>query len=183
HKHVRETIEVLQGIWTNDLFEYHGEFADFDRCGFGAKPLQKPTPPIYFSGLKDPRRSARRIAKYGLAGWIGIQDTPEEIVRWRSEIQRELKEMGSTRSLDDGFDMCSMIWFAVTDEPTDQANNGKVSNLLVGTAAQITDNLKRFRDAGMNMPLLWPPFSGVPVSKTLDDMKILVNEIMPKVNG
>ena len=42
HKHVRETIEIMQGIWTNDLFEYHGEFADFDRCGFGAKPLQKP---------------------------------------------------------------------------------------------------------------------------------------------
>ena len=27
---VRETIEIMQGIWTNDLFEYHGEFADFD---------------------------------------------------------------------------------------------------------------------------------------------------------
>ena len=40
HKHVRETIEIMQGIWTNDLFEYHGEFADFARCGFGAKPVQ-----------------------------------------------------------------------------------------------------------------------------------------------
>ena len=130
HKHVRETIEILQGIWTNDLFEYHGEFADFERCGFGAKPVQKPCPPIYFSGLKDPKRSARRIAKYGLAGWIGIQDTPEEIVRWRSEIQRELDEIGSGRSLNEGFDMCSMIWFAITDEPTDQTPNGKLSNLL-----------------------------------------------------
>ena len=79
HKHVRETIEIMQGIWTNDLFEYHGEFADFDRCGFGAKPLQKPHPPIYFSGLKDPKRSAKRIAKYNLSGWIGIQDTPDEL--------------------------------------------------------------------------------------------------------
>ena len=78
HKHVRETIEICQGIWTNDLFEYHGEFADFDRCGFGYKPLQKPHPPIYFSGLKDPKRSAKRVAKYDLAGWIGIQDTPDD---------------------------------------------------------------------------------------------------------
>ena len=53
-----------------------GEFADFGLCGFGHKPLQKPGPPIYFSGLKDPKRSAKRIAKYGLQGWIGIQDTP-----------------------------------------------------------------------------------------------------------
>ena len=79
HKHVRESIEIMQGIWTNDLFEYHGEFADFERSGFGAKPVQKPHPPMFFSGLKDPKRSASRIAKYGMAGWIGIQDSPEDI--------------------------------------------------------------------------------------------------------
>lgn len=183
HKHVRESIEVMQGIWNNELFEYHGEFADFDSCGFGIKPLQAGGPPIYFSGLKDPKRSAARIAKYGLAGWIGIQDTPEEITRWKTEIGHELREIGSDRTLDDGFDMCSMIWFAITDEPTDQTPNGKLSNLLVGTADQITDNLKRYKEAGMDMPLLWPPFQGVPVSKTLDDLKVLVNDIMPKVNA
>jgi alkanesulfonate monooxygenase SsuD/methylene tetrahydromethanopterin reductase-like flavin-dependent oxidoreductase (luciferase family) len=182
HKHVRETIEIMQGIWANDVFEYHGEFADFEPCGFGAKPVQSP-PPIYFSGLKDPKRSASRIAKYGLSGWIGIQDTPEEIARWKQEIQRELDELGSERSLDDGFDMCSMIWFTITDEETDQTPNGKLSNLLVGTEAQITDNLKRFKDAGMDMPLLWPPFTGVPVSKTLDDLKRLRQDIMPKVES
>ena len=78
---MRETIEIMQGIWANELFEYHGEFADFEPCGFGAKPLQQPRPPIFFSGLKDPQRSAKRIAKYGLQGWIGIQDSPEDIAR------------------------------------------------------------------------------------------------------
>ncbi len=183
HKHVRETIEIMQGIWTNDVFEYHGEFADFERCGFGAKPLQKPGPPIYFSGLKDPKRSASRIAKYGLGGWIGIQDTPDDIKQWKTEIQRELTDMGSDRSLDDGFDMCSMIWFVITEEKTDQTLNRKLSNLLVGTEEQITDRLKHYKEAGMDMPLLWPPFSDVPVSKTLDDLKRLQNDIMPKVNA
>ena len=42
HTHVRETLEILQGIWTNEVFEYHGEFADFGPSGFGVKPLQKP---------------------------------------------------------------------------------------------------------------------------------------------
>ena len=71
HGHVRETIEIMQGIWDvkNELFEYHGEFADFELSGFGHQPLQKPGPPIYFSGLQGPEaRSAKRIAKYGLAG-------------------------------------------------------------------------------------------------------------------
>jgi alkanesulfonate monooxygenase SsuD/methylene tetrahydromethanopterin reductase-like flavin-dependent oxidoreductase (luciferase family) len=182
HKHVRETIEIMQGIWTNELFEYHGEFADFDKCGFGAKPIQQPHPPIFFSGLKDPKRSASRIAKYNLSGWIGIQDTPDEIQRWRSEIQRELGELGSSRSVDD-LEFCSMCWFVITPEDMDQTPAGKATNLLVGSAGQITDTLKRYKDAGLTMPLLWPPFNDVPTAKTMDDLKTLKNEIMPKVDG
>ena len=181
HAHVRETIEIMQGIWTNDLFEYHGEFADFEPCGFGHKPLQKPGPPIYFSGLKDPKRSASRIAKYGLHGWIGIQDSPDDIKRWKGEIERELGELG--KALPDNFDMCSMIWFVITDEPVDQTPAGKASNLLVGSAQQIEDILKRYQEAGLTMPLLWPPFRDVPTSKTMDDLKRLAEEIMPKVNA
>ena len=71
----------------------------------------------------------------------------------------------------------SMIWFTITDEPVDQTDNGKVSNILVGTADQITDMLKRYKEAGLTMPLLWPPFADVPVSKTLDDLKRLKEEI------
>ncbi|GAB6987502.1 LLM class flavin-dependent oxidoreductase [Nocardioides pyridinolyticus] len=180
HAHVRETIEICQGIWTNELFEYHGEFADFDRCGFGHQPVQKPHPPIYFSGLRDPKRSANRVAKYGLAGWIGIQDTPRELAEWRTAIARELEELG--KSIDD-LDICSMIWFTITDEDVDQTDNGKVSNILVGSARQITDMLKRYQEVGLTMPLLWPPFADVPVSKTLDDLKRLKEEIMPKVEA
>jgi alkanesulfonate monooxygenase SsuD/methylene tetrahydromethanopterin reductase-like flavin-dependent oxidoreductase (luciferase family) len=98
---VREPIEIMQGIWTNELFEYHGEFADFDKCGFGWKPVQQPHPPIFFSGLRDPARSAGRIAKYGLSGWIGIQDSPEELRQWRSAIKEELEKLESSRSIDD----------------------------------------------------------------------------------
>jgi alkanesulfonate monooxygenase SsuD/methylene tetrahydromethanopterin reductase-like flavin-dependent oxidoreductase (luciferase family) len=180
HKHVRETLEVMQGIWTNDLFEYHGEFADFDSCGFGAKPLQKPHPPIYFSGLKDPKRAASRVAKYDLAGWIGIQDTPDALQTWRGEIARELGELG--KSIDD-IEISSMIWFVITDQEMDQTDAGKGTNLLAGTEAQITDMLKRYKEVGLTMPLLWPPFADVPVAKTLDDLKRLKEDIMPKVEA
>jgi len=182
HKHVRETIEVMQGIWTNDLFEYHGEFADFERAGFGAKPVQQPHPPIFFSGLKDAKRAATRVAKYGLAGWIGIQDTPEELTTWRSEIKQQLDDMDTDRTIDD-LEICSMIWFVITDEDVDQSPNGKLTNLMVGSAGQITDVLKRYKEAGLTMPLLWPPFNDVPTAKTMDDLKRLKEEIMPKVDA
>ncbi len=180
HAHVRETIEVMKGIWTNERFEYHGDFADFPLCGFGHNPVQTPHPPIYFSGLVDPKRSANRIAKYDLAGWIGVQDTPGELKKWRDAIARELEELG--RSIDD-LVMSSMIWFTITDTETDQTDLGKGSNLLVGTQAQITDMLKRYKEVGLDMPMVWPPFNDVPVSKSIDDLKRLVEEIMPKVEA
>ncbi|WP_028935670.1 LLM class flavin-dependent oxidoreductase [Pseudonocardia spinosispora] len=182
HKHVRETIEIMQGIWTNELFEYHGEFADFELSGFGAKPVQQPHPPIFFSGLKDAKRAASRVAKYGLSGWIGIQDTPEELREWRGAIQQELEAMDTSRTIED-LEICSMLWFVITDEEIDQSPAGKLTNLLVGTAGQITDQLKRYKEAGLTMPLLWPPFQDVPVAKTLDDLKRLKEEIMPKVDA
>jgi alkanesulfonate monooxygenase SsuD/methylene tetrahydromethanopterin reductase-like flavin-dependent oxidoreductase (luciferase family) len=182
NKHVRETIEIMQGIWTNEVFEYHGEFADFESCGFGAKPVQKPHPPIFFSGLKDPKRAATRVAKYGLSGWIGIQDSPEDLQEWRGAIQRELEEMDSSHTIDD-LEIASMLWFVITDQDVDQTPNGKLTNLMVGSAGQITDTLKRYKEAGLTMPLLWPPFADVPVAKTLDDLKRLKEEIMPKVDA
>ena len=73
--------------------------------------------------------------------------------------------------------------YTITDQESDQTPAGKGSNLLVGTAAQVTDNLKRLKEAGLNLLLIWPPFADVPVSKTLDDLKRLKQEIMPKVDA
>ena len=184
HKHVRETIEILQGVWAaeNEHFEFHGEFADFELCGFGAKPLQQPRPPIFMSGLKDPLRSAKRITKYDLDGWIGIQDSPEGLGRWLAAIDQQFEEIGSPKRSKD-LEISSMIWTVITDQETDQTVNGVASNLLVGTEAQVTDRLKAYKEAGLTMPLIWPPFTDVPVSKTLDDLKRIKNDIMPKVDA
>jgi dimethylsulfone monooxygenase len=83
----------------------------------------------------------------------------------------------------DDLEICSMIWLTITDQETDQTPPGRASNLLVGTAAQVTDNLKRLKEAGLTMLLIWPPFQMMPVSKTLDDLKRLKQEIMPKVEA
>jgi len=180
NKHVRETIEVMQGVWTNEIFEYHGEFADFPPCGFGVKPLQKPRPPMFVGGLAKPSLAASRVAKYGLEGWIGIMDTPSAIAEWRKAIEGELAKLGHARKIDE-LEIISMLPFEITREKTDQTERGKATPTLVGTAQQLTDNLKRYRDAGLTMPLLWPPFAGTPTAKTIGDMRRLVDDILPKL--
>ena len=180
NKHLIETVEIMQGIWTQELFEYHGEFASFQKCGFGVKPVQKPRPPIFFGGLAEPRIAAKRIAKYGLDGWIGVGDTPEDIMRWRSAIKEELEKIGSARSLDD-LEIASMLFFDITREKTDQTPRGKLTPTMTATSQQITDNLKRYKEAGLTLPLLWPPFKGTPTAKTITDMRRLKEDILPKV--
>ncbi len=181
NKHVRETIEVMQGIWGNEVFEYDGEFASFQKCGFGAKPVQKPRPPMYFSGLVNPEIAAKRVAKYALDGWIGIMDTPEAITTWRTAINDELEKIDSSQSVDK-LEISSMMPFEITREETDQTPNGKLTPTMVGTAAQITENLHRYKEAGMTMPMLWPPFAGTPTSKTIEDLHQLKEDIMPNID-
>lgn len=176
NKHVREASEVYKGIWANEPVEYHGEFVAFDRCGFGVKPVQKSRPPIRSGGIIDPRLTARAIARYGLKGWIGIQDTPEAMARWRSAIKEELEKSGSPRSVDD-VEMSSTILFEITQERTDQTLTGKGSIILVGTGGPITDNLKRLRAAGLTRPLRRPPFK-TPGAKVIGDLRTLSEGIL-----
>ena len=74
-----------------------------------------------------------------------------------------------------------MIWFVIAPDKADQSPKGKLTNLLVGSADQLVDQLKRYKEAGLTMPLLWPPFAGVPTAKTLADMRTMREEILPKV--
>ena len=97
-----------------------------------------------------------------------------------------VKELEDLTSLAEELDFDS-VWtldrIVVPEVSDHQTPRGRASNLLVGTAAQVTDNLKRLKEAGLNLLLIWPPFADVPVSKTLDDLKRLKEEIMPKVEA
>ena len=135
---------------------------------------------MFVGGLQKATMAAKRVAKYGLEGWIGIMDTPDDIAAWRKSIDEELVKLGKPGVID-GLEISSMLPFEITREKTDQTDRGKATNNMVGTAQQILDNLKRYRDAGLTMPLLWPPFAGTPTAKTIGDMRRLRDEILPKL--
>ncbi len=67
HKVVRERVEAMKAIWTQDAAEYHGEFVDFGPIAAWPKPVQKPHPPILIGGAFP--YSARRAVRYG-DGWM-----------------------------------------------------------------------------------------------------------------
>lgn len=72
---VREHVQAMQAIWSNDVASFHGDFVDFERICSWPKPVQKtargPGVPILIGG--DGQHTVSRIAAYG-DGWLPVLD-------------------------------------------------------------------------------------------------------------
>jgi probable F420-dependent oxidoreductase len=74
-KLMRERVEAMKAIWTQDEAEYHGERVDFDPIAAWPKPVQRPHPPVHVGGAWP--NAARRAARYG-DGWLPLAPPRKE---------------------------------------------------------------------------------------------------------
>jgi probable F420-dependent oxidoreductase len=72
-KQMREQIEAMTAIWTEEEPEYHGDIVDFPKMKTWPKPAQKPHPPVIVGGAWP--QSARRAVRYG-DGWVPNASRP-----------------------------------------------------------------------------------------------------------
>ena len=90
---LRERVEALKAIWTQDEASYSGEFVNFDRIISNPKPFQKPHPPILMGGATD--NSLKRVARY-CDGWMPIdallQDPAGMVQKLRTFMMSEGRE-------------------------------------------------------------------------------------------
>ncbi len=89
---MRERVEAIRAIWTEEEASYHGRYVDFDRIWCWPKPVQKPHPPVLIGG--NGRTVYDRVIAYG-DGWfpnrIGDDD---KIVARVEKLQRLGEEAG-----------------------------------------------------------------------------------------
>jgi len=84
---VRERVEAMQAIWTQDEASYDGEFVKFDRIFSWPKPVQKPYPPIYVGG--DAPGTFKRVLDYG-DGWVPMLAEQENSFDLKADRMSEL---------------------------------------------------------------------------------------------
>jgi probable F420-dependent oxidoreductase len=60
---MRERIEAMKAIWTQDEAQYHGEHVDFDPIWSWPKPVQDPHPPVLVGG--NGKKVLDRVVAYG----------------------------------------------------------------------------------------------------------------------
>ena len=92
---MRERVEAMKAIWTQDEAEYHGRFVDFDPIWSWPKPVQKPHPPVLVGGVGD--KVLDRVVAYG-DEWIPnrVKDA-DELGERIAELQRRAEAAGRGR--------------------------------------------------------------------------------------
>ena len=88
---LRERIEAMKAIWTEDDASYHGELVDFDPIWCWPKPIQKPHPPVLVGGNGE--RVLDRVVAFG-DEWMpnrasGLGERIEELNRLAEEGGRD----------------------------------------------------------------------------------------------
>ena len=132
---MREKVEAMIQLWTEEQAEYHGNFVDFSACHAWPKPVQSPYPPIHVGGAGP--AAIRRAVRYG-DGWIPLMaagdDDPLLLI---PRLHRELEEAG--RDVE-RFEIT--IYFCPADpEVVKRCEEAGVSRVLFGAPSVAADAL------------------------------------------
>jgi probable F420-dependent oxidoreductase len=92
---MRERIEAMKAIWTEDEAEYHGRYVDFDPIWAWPKPMQKPHPPVLVGGIGE--KVLDRVLAYGDEWFPNRVTDPEQLGKRIAELQRRAEEAGRGR--------------------------------------------------------------------------------------
>jgi len=88
---MKDRIEAMKAIWTQEMPEYEGRFVKFDKMMPGPQPVQKPHPPIIVGGGWP--HAAKRAIEYG-DGWMPIPGRDDDLTTLVQDFRKMAKEAG-----------------------------------------------------------------------------------------
>lgn len=180
-----EALEVITKLWTEKNVTFDGKFTKLNGVSIEPSPMQKPRPPIWVAGRKEP--AMKRTAKYA-DGWLPYMYTPEQLHESIESINTFGKEFGRDMSAftpgvfvfasvhqdgDKARQMCS--------EKLSKQYNQDFSKLigkyaLAGTPEECQKRLKEYVDAGAKMVVL--P-SACPQDYVDENTRMLAKDVIP----
>jgi probable F420-dependent oxidoreductase len=88
---LRERVEAMKLIWTEEQPEYHGKFVDFDPMWSWPKPIQTPHPPVLLGSATELGRK-RVVDSYD--GWIPIGLNSHQLGEGIADLRTRARERG-----------------------------------------------------------------------------------------
>jgi probable F420-dependent oxidoreductase len=92
---LRERVEAMKKIWTEDAAEYHGRFVNFDPIWSWPKPAQKPHPPIFLGGRAP--AALTRVIEY-CDGWMPIPGRTSDLIAQIKDLRQRAEQAGRNPS-------------------------------------------------------------------------------------
>jgi len=96
---MKEAIEVLLSLWTEDPVNYDGKFFKLRDAFIRPKPIQKPHPPLWIAANSP--RTLRLTAKYG-DGWLPLGRSPEDYRKKLEELRDLRRKYGRSGEFEGG---------------------------------------------------------------------------------
>ncbi|GAA2094183.1 LLM class F420-dependent oxidoreductase [Microlunatus panaciterrae] len=159
----REAVEIINGMWTEDDFQYAGKYYSVDKPINEPKGVRKPHPSLWIGG-GGPKVTLKLVAKYADAANIGGGD-PEQIRDKIALLKGHCETVG--RNYDDIIKSTSLNVFPIDagDDPqkaTEQARGpvswDKFSNgLVIGTEDEIANKVEAALEAGADYMIFYVP--------------------------
>ena len=150
-----EQIEVMRGLWTNDLVTLNGRWHTITDAGINPPPVQRPIP-VWFGGYDD--RVLRRIGRIG-DGWIiaggGNTPTPEvtsaveRVKGYTQDAGRDPAAMGFEKVVGYGDSLLAEAPKTVSDWETEGVTHLSLNTMKSGlsTPSDHIEAIRRFKES------------------------------------
>ena len=172
---VDEYLEVFRELWTSDSPAYDGEFVRVSGFPFQPKPVQKPHPPLWIGG--ESPAAIRRAARLG-DGWYPIinnrdhpLDTPE---RYAAGVNALRAACDRAERDFDRLELGLVVF-------NYNAGVTRRSHAFTGTYDDIVDDLKRYRDAGLDHAMIRLA-RHASLDQTLASMEAFADKVMARMD-
>ena len=187
---LEEQLEIVHGLWSEDLFSFEGRSYALEECRFEPKPVQRPHPPIVIGGKGGPR-IARLVARWG-DEFNRVGGTPDEIRASFDRVRDAVTDAGRDAS---SVTMSFMTWIVVgrtQDEwrerldrvrrmdpdagPFERYLEDVRRDCIIGTVEEAVQTMREYADAGVERFVL-----NDELFDDLDHIDLIATEILPQL--
>ena len=208
---LREALEVIRLLWTQDEVEFQGKYYQVPRCAPATRPVQQPHPPIWIAANND--AAIRRAARWGYPWIINPHATVPMVAEQWAKYKETLAQSGNP--VPDTLPMMRELYVAkdretayVESEPylapkyqayaswgQDKALPGEESfnipyqelakdRFLLGSPKEVVQEIQRYEhELDANYMIFRMQWPGMAQTQVLRQIELLGKEVIPRVKS
>ena len=208
---MREALEVMKLLWTEDEVEFQGKYYQVTRIKPATRPVQKPHPPIWVAANND--SAIRRAARWGYPWLINPHATVPVVAKQLRDYRDALEHYGQPAP--QALPMMRELYVAQDRETAylesqpyleskyaayaswgqDKALPGNESftvpyqdlardRFLLGSPDDVAQEMLRYRDElGVNYLIFRMQWPGMGQEQALRQIELMGQEVLPRVKA